>query len=848
MQKAPDGGRPVVTRRLVLAGVLLLIGLFGFLLLPGLRLPAVVAADAGEARPAGKPEDTDTDSPEEEPELPSIDDKELPSVAQLLEGPPRDWIVLTSKKVIEVDLLQPRPGTLEALKVKIQNSLRGGLPANETEADKNKRMDLFYLPVTLIENNEVEEQQYRLHQKFIREIVYYEDLVLRRVDRLLDENEVRQAFELLLVLDQMAPEWAGLRNRHERLLWVEAGVLLQQGLAEQAFVHLEELHHRNAGYPGLMLRLGSVTDGLMTTAVASHDYRQARFFLRRLRSVQPGHAVGNRWANRLQQLAEAHLQAATSAEHRGEPRSAAEEIRQAAKIWPDLSQLAATYSRITTQYQQLSVGVQTLPAETRTAWPANAADRRQNQLLQVRLFEPVAVVDKIARYRSRWLEEWEPTDLGHSIVFRLRAPEPGSTETPFTSGRLLELLSRRLQTADPRYDDRFSNTVSGLTIRSPLELVVEFRQPPLRPESLFSFPLEPAPESSDPESPDRENAGQAPADSSRSMLHEIRSVYLTADRQADQVTYRRRSTVGGPRIVEIVEHLYPGPKEALTGLIRGEVSLLPRVPPWQIRELEKRPEFNLQPYAVPTTHVLQFHPQNPALQNRTLRRALMYALDREHLLVEHFLHEAPGRSGRLTSAPFPTTSYAYENLVKPHGHDAVLGAALAIAARKELGELPRLRLIHPDDPQIAQAVAAIVADWQRIGIDCESISAVAQPTRPADTTWDIAYRSFQMAEPLVELWPFLTVTGATDVDSLEFLPGWLRQELLLLDRAGDWATAEQTLYRLHRQLWAEVHLIPLWELSETMVWRKHVRGIPTRPVGMFQQMEDWSVEPWYSPE
>jgi hypothetical protein len=818
-----------------------------------LRMPTATAADPPsptEKQPASPktgtpaidpPAEDDSEEPDEEPELPFIDDMPLPTVRQLLEAPPRDWIVLTSKKVLEVEPLQPRPGTLEALRTRIQDSLRGGILPDESEADKNRRMALFYLPVTLIEDIGITDQQYRLHQKYIREIVYHEDLVLRRIDRLLDESKVRQAFELLLMLDRQSPKWAGLRNRHERLLWVEAAVQLERDLPQQAFVRLEELHHRNASYPGLMLKLGSVTDALVTAAVDSHDYRQARFFLRRLRDVQAGHAVASRWSNRLQQLAEAHLQAATIAERQGDPRTAVDEIQQAATIWPQLAQLAIVYNRMAAGYQRLLVGVQSLPAP-QPNWPANAADRRQNRLLQTELFEPIAVTHKIARYRSRLLEDWEPTDLGHSVVFRLRAPDSTGRGDVFTSGGLLELLSRRLQAGRAQYDDRFANAVAGLSVRNPQELVVEFRQPPLRPEALFSFPL-------------AATTGPQPAvlpsaaEDEAAVFGEVDPPYVLRERQVDRVTYRRRSpTPAGPRVAEIVERRYSGPEEALRGLVRGEVSLLPRVPPWLVRPLEQHAEFNIQPYAVPVTHVLQFHPRNAVLRNRTLRRALMYALDREYLLVDHFLHEAPGRFGRPTSAPFPTTSYAYETLVKPHSHDVVLGAALAIAAEKELGPLPELRLVYPDDPQIAQAADAIIAAWQRIGVDCRGIPATVQTTDSDGPTWDIAYRCVQMVEPLVELWPFLTVTSATDIASLEFLPGSLRRELLVLDRAGDWATAEQTLHRLHRQLWADVHLIPLWELSETMVWRKHVRGIPPQPVETYQQMEGWNVEPWYSPE
>ncbi|MCY2966752.1 MAG: hypothetical protein NT069_24505, partial [Planctomycetota bacterium] len=80
------------------------------------------------------------------------------------------------------------------------------------------------------------------------------------------------------------------------------------------------------------------------------------------------------------------------------------------------------------------------------------------------------------------------------------------------------------------------------------------------------------------------------------------------------------------------------------------------------------------------------------------------------------------------------------------------------------------------------------------------------------------------------------------------LPAWLRRDLLELDRAGDWNSITQIMHRLHRQLWAEVELIPLWELDDRFLTRRHVRNIPERPIRPYQGVDRWRVEPWYPRE
>jgi len=103
-----------------------------------------------------------------------------------------------------------------------------------------------------------------------------------------------------------------------------------------------------------------------------------------------------------------------------------------------------------------------------------------------------------------------------------------------------------------------------------------------------------------------------------------------------------------------------------------------------------------------------------------------------------------------------------------------------------------------------------------------------------------------MADPLVDLWPFLTLDSRARVESLAFLPDWLRQELIELDNAGDWNTALEHLHRLHRQLNAEVQLIPLWEVDEFFLIRKNINQprlhtFDTRLMHPYHAVERWMI-------
>ena len=129
--------------------------------------------------------------------------------------------------------------------------------------------------------------------------------------------------------------------------------------------------------------------------------------------------------------------------------------------------------------------------------------------------------------------------------------------------------------------------------------------------------------------------------------------------------------------------------------------------------------------------------------------------------------------------------------------------------------------------------------WKAIGIEAV-VKAAPAVVLAADghDDWDIVYRTETLAEPLVELWQFLALTTSTETGALEHLPMWLRKQLLDLDRVGDGKTAEDSLRRLHEQFWAEVHLIPLWEIDNILVYRKTIRGVPSA-VTSYQKIRRW---------
>jgi hypothetical protein len=130
--------------------------------------------------------------------------------------------------------------------------------------------------------------------------------------------------------------------------------------------------------------------------------------------------------------------------------------------------------------------------------------------------------------------------------------------------------------------------------------------------------------------------------------------------------------------------------------------------------------------------------------------------------------------------------------------------------------------------------------WARIGVSVEIVS------EEDSASWDLAYRTLQIEEPITDLWTFLTVQLTARVEDLAPFPDWLKQELIALDRSSDWNRAVELCQTLHRHLWSDMRFIPLWELDGYMIYRKQVRGVPQEPLHCYEQIDRWNVEAWYA--
>jgi tetratricopeptide (TPR) repeat protein len=816
--------------------------------------------------------------PEPDPKLPKLKDMPIPSSEELLTGRPVDWLVIRNESVLVVEPVQPRPDTLAKMQAKIEEARKWPRPAKPEEmpAFLRKRDSLVYLQVAL--PGESEEPEWQISIRIVTQVIHHEDLMLKRTDLLLAEGKFREAYELLFVLERNAPGWPGTVERRHRLLLLEGLAAAKEERAEAGMAYLEDLHNRDPKFDGLKAAFGTVVDKLVADSLQTEDFLKARHFLERLRKRDPQHEAFARGREELLRRSQATLALARDASNARRFDEAALLAHKAARTWPATPGMAEGVRQHAGRFQSLNVGVIRWAGEP-TNYPFEAdAEWRLQRLAEAALFEWDGF-DENARYRSPFLDGWEPVDLGRRTILSLRPTRTTWESTPvLTSAGLMGALAPRLNPLHPEFDERLAAAVRSMSGRTPFELDITFARAPMQLEALLQSPLRRtnrvggvAPQQNVPienagavDGPIDKEAEAAVAEDGKKPI-ETRSSpasnllspdalaprFLVAARTQDQIAYRRvqpeADTLPRFHLAEIVERKYPTRDKAVQALLRGDISMLPDVQSWDVDRLREDARFFVVKQALPKTHIIQFHPQTKALRTRELRRALAYAIDREALLRDVVLREAPAERGRLVTAPWPMRSRAYDRGVAQIGHDPAVATALALAAKKVLGgKLPELRMVCPPDPIDEAAATQIISQWKARGIN---VTLITQPdVDGSPIKWDLCYRTLRMSEPAVELWPLLTLEPQARVASLHFLPQWLARDLIAIDETSDWQTATALLRTLHERLLAETELIPLWEVDDYLVFRKNVRGFRPEPVTPYQDVESWTVDPWFNLE
>ncbi|WP_437187962.1 ABC transporter substrate-binding protein [Planctomicrobium sp. SH668] len=772
--------------------------------------------------------------------LPLLEDLAVPEAEDLLVNGSRDWMVLDTEEVIVIQPVVNRPNALERRRSEIAEAQakRGQNFGAARDALEQEIRALNDFQITLFQNPD--RREFQIPVRRVKEILYYETLCLKRIELLTDpadlnHQRLQQADELLMRVQRLQSGWPGLSDVAIQLLSLNVSQRMADGQYEMALALLKEWRSRVPNSPQIRELTGTVVREIAIKAIERSDFIRAQYHLRQLNAIYPDHPVFTELASSLTQQAVTKMQQAIEAYSRNEFRAASISAENAITVWPPAQELKGAHGRITSRYQRLHVGVTELPGEC-IAYPIpSAADLRVDELTTLRLFEFQGLRDGTSYYGTRFLDAWEPRDLGRKVHFTLRQlRQPSDSHGVITSAEVISPLLRRLDPEDPAFDERLASIIQSVDVHSPIDFTLAFHRVPDRIESLLAtISLDNDAAQGDPLSGLKDPGGFRIESSTPGMMEYVRKL-------------PEPDSTKKYHIAEVVEHRFDSPQKAVQAFRRGEVSMLVGLPDVEVRTLQADRELSrdlfFQKSILPETHFLLFNSRSEILRHIELRKALTYSIDSERILKEIVLEDPKLQHGRLVTTPFYSGHLAVNRqLIRPP-FDISRGFALTLAARQKLNQdVPPLTMIVAPGVVAQSAAAEIVNGWRRIGIEVNIVAANA----PLPKSWDILYRTAQITEPTLEMWPLLTASSNARISDLSVHPDWLKQELVQIERTGDHTRSIELFNGLQQHLQEHASFIPLWEVDQYFVLRKSIRNMPEVFSHPYDNIDQWTIDPWY---
>jgi len=761
----------------------------------------------------------------------------------LIRSIPFDRITLNDGKVLLVDPISPRPlPPFDPTKEKITYipSRVGNvfLPGERKKLGLDEEPDK--IPPSQVEITlhllQGEVRDFKVKRGLIKQIDYFEDMLLADGERLVRAGDYAKAFETYLRVQNREGTWSGLDDHVNQLLFEEGSSALRDGDGERGVRLLRELFARKPKFPGVADKLAGAYGSRASRAFELGLYAKGRKVLHELEPLAPNHPtlreVQGQFINRAKKLAEEATRVSGARK--------LDLLVEALRIWPASEGIGDQYATAFKAETTLDVAVTDVPRPL-GPWVHTAADERINRLLFLPLLSRDDEDSVQGKAQGQLAAGLESADLGRKLVISIHNNIPWSDGSrPVSSIDVARAFIDRTSPTSPVYNARWAEILKQVETPDDSHVELQLSRALLKPGSWLIMPVGPA------------HAGW-----DGRVVTSDRGRLVVGDGPYQWVSSNDTSVVlhgpGTAKVQRIREVVLPNTEACIGALIRGEVSLVEHVPPHRLTSLTSQTDIKVGRYARPSLHRIALDGRTPALRNRALRRGLSYAIDRRNLLEETLLKH-PADAGNLVSdGPFAKGSYADAVGIEPFGYDPLLAKMLVAAAKKELGGNPiKLTLEYPALPEAQAVIPKFVEAFRLIGLE---ITAKEWPEAQLEfelrngRRFDMAYRVTRSEEPVLEagrmLCPGYDAPPSADALASVASPRIL-QLLLQLERAPEWPTAKGIAVQIDGESRDELPVLPLWQLQDHYAWRTRLQGPPDVAETLYQGIESWEIQPWYA--
>lgn len=317
-------------------------------------------------------------------------------------------------------------------------------------------------------------------------------------------------------------------------------------------------------------------------------------------------------------------------------------------------------------------------------------------------------------------ERWEVTGDGKVYAFYLRKNVSWHDGRPFTADDVIATIKAIQDPAFPG-DPALSAFWQKVTVDKIDDATVRF----LLPEPYAPFPeattlgLLPAHRLSG-------ISGKALAEDPLNYMPIGTGPYRLAEAREGEIALSANPAYfrGAPKIGRIVFRFYRDRQSVISALKRGEIMAAGRLSPDEAAQLAGMPGLTIYSGPLAAYTLIFFNLKLPYFEDRLVRQALLYALDRQKI-VDQFLNG----HGRVLHSPILPESWAYYAAVKRYDYNPEQAKALlekagwklgADGLREKEGVKLQFALLTNDDPQRVAIIEDISRQWAAVGVKAET--------------------------------------------------------------------------------------------------------------------------------
>ena len=675
----------------------------------------------------------------------------------------------------------------------------------------------------------------------------FNELLIEEANAWLEGSEYPKAFRnLLYVYDHGGKNDSKLVQSLRSCLFLDGADNFKEGRFELALSIYEDIYRRDpkfvvAGFNSTLIDIiMRCYDGMIQKQFDAADFANVQ---RKLESVREKYgdlaaALSEKWSAAFLAKGDELMQQSRQFASQGKGREAHLASRQAEQMTPGREEVKKLQEEILRQFPLIVVGVSQSGAGGDPRRIEHWGSRRTGRLNQRTLVELTGLSDEGGKYHFLNGDLYRADEFGLKYIFEL---EPDATGFGVPPTSAFEVSTRLLATANPKspeFDIALGKIIDTISIEGENQVAVTLNTPYVRPEALMNITY------------------QSAASECAAVQN---GKYVQTQIQDELTTFELNPNyqpVEGRQHPVIIEQLYRSASEAVDELIKGNIDVVDRIPPADLKRAKQTRGIVVRPYVLPTVHMLIPKIRGDLKDDLNFRNGLSTAINRQ-MLVEDVICDGQVISGcEEISGPFPIgtedndqIAYGYDLKVRSLPFNEKLAMVLIELSlrpnhnRKEKIDAPSLVIAHPQSSSAKLGASAIARMWTDVGVATGTRELPPGESVPTDEQWDFLYLEITIEEPLSNAARIVGQTGfAKDVSAT------VEQTIRNLSYSQNWRATCESLRRLHRQVSVDLSVIPLWQITEHFAYRNTVRGIGRDLIHLYQNVERWQIDTYGTDE